>query len=182
MALMFAGVIAVPSTTGHDVGSRVKAIPFFESRAQRFVVRIKTKRRQCYRPERFVQQFPGFNLVEDLEQQDSKKQISTRKASGVDHIANQVLAYTIRRAVRVRKLVMLQYWIVCPGWVRIPQSTKEDLLPFRCKAPVRSEDECRLQRSEKSKIDITGLRRWCEHPHLHAVGVEIVSGILGHFK
>jgi len=65
--------------------------------------------------ERVFQEFPGFNLVKELEQKHAKRDFVNVLVPGINDILNQVLADSVRRPINVRELECVEYRIVRPG-------------------------------------------------------------------
>ncbi|HWI81570.1 MAG TPA: hypothetical protein VNT59_06045 [Ramlibacter sp.] len=95
--------------------------------------------------ERALQKLPRFDLIEQLKEQRSQQFIFPLEPSAIDHVANEVLAHTIRSAVWIRKPKLRKNAIARP-WGRVPSNALSiDPLTLCCELPVAVKDGARLR-------------------------------------
>src|ERR1700733_8431524 len=99
------------------------------------VVCIKTKLAIADGTEFTSEHFPGFDLVEQLEQNYSEKHFFRCLGAAVSDLLDEILTDAIRGPIGVRELEFRKDRIGCDGNVVI-QPSKEDRLPLGRKSPV----------------------------------------------
>ncbi len=83
---------------------------------------------------------PGFDPIEDLEEQRSEEHLLGRLGPPIDHICDQVLANTVRCSVDIRKSMSSQDRVISPwSWFSVDPS-HEEILSFDRESPVCVKD------------------------------------------
>src|SRR3990167_2654187 len=150
MVLML-GRMSEGGTAGrHDVGGRVDSAPCPHRLAQNFVVVLELVVLERDLAESVLKQLPRLDLIEELEQQSTKEHFGQRlrEIVAVDHMPDQVLADTIRSAIRVCKFVDRDHRIGSPRrWIPL-QPLAEHVLPLHGESPVAIEYRRHLDRQQ----------------------------------
>ena len=108
--------------------------------------------------ERAFQQFPGLDLVEQLEQQNAKEHFARRlrQVVAIDDVPDQILADAVGGPIGVGELIGREHGIVGPGPRLAARSAEEDVLPFGSEAPIALIDLRDFGGREMAQND----RRW----------------------
>src|SRR5215211_1804929 len=89
----------------NDVGGGVETLTAASGLIQYPVIAIKPKRRPGKITEPRVQQLPRRDAIEELEQQNPKQDLVRILTAAVDHVVDQILAYSIGCAIAVSEAV-----------------------------------------------------------------------------
>src|SRR5437899_2409971 len=87
----------------------------------------------------FLQLLPGADPIKQLEHYRAEEDLFSGLRGRVDHVSDEVLTHTIRRAVDVREPVRRQDRIRRPGRILTGYSTEKQRLPLASEPPIRVE-------------------------------------------
>ena len=152
----------------HDVGSlEVDAMARPHRAREHGIIGGETVVLEGDRAERAFEELPGFNLVEQLEQQDTKEQLARRvgQVVAIDDMSDEILADPVRRAVGIGEFVDRQHRSLRPGSRLAPHAPEEHRLPLGGESPIAFVDLRYLRRREVAQHDRRGHRRGRNGPN-----------------
>lgn len=150
MASVFTAVTKLTGTGRHDIRGRIDPLAglhcFFQYSSIAINVILGVRQRSQF----VLQKLPRLNLIEKFEQNRAEEDFCRRLVTGIDDVADQVLADTVRCPIRVGEFETIQD-LVRRKWILPCDSPKEDRLAFRSKPPIRFVDLGRLNRGHWAK-------------------------------
>src|SRR6478672_2827963 len=116
MVLMLGGPAECTASRWHDVSGRIDAAAVTHCPRKHLVVSREAVIFEEDWPKRSLQQFPGLDLVEQLEQQDTKKDFArrTRQIGSIDDVPNKILAHPIRSPISISELIGHEHHVAGP--------------------------------------------------------------------
>ena len=96
------------------------------------------------------EQFPRFNLVEHFKEECPEEYVFWRLCAVINHVTNEVLAYSVGRTVHVRESIFPENRVVSP-WKGLAYCASEEyFLTFGRESPVSIENYRWLQLSKRA--------------------------------
>src|SRR5258708_4978924 len=115
MKMMLSTVMTRLRARGHDVGRRVNRLSRLDRLREHSVVTLNIEIRETRWSKVANEKIPRFDFVEELEEKRSKEDFLWRLVAVVNHVANEVLTYSIGSAINVCEPILAENWIFGPG-------------------------------------------------------------------